>query len=449
MLNPTRFVKAAAYFVERIALSILLLGPAVGMFYPPESYFSPQDFSLTATPLTITVPYSRYINTVMIAWLAFWAYNRQRQVPRAMFRIWPVLLFILWMLFTTSYSSDPAGAFNKAVRTLCLAIFASALVDLYSTRVITRYLSICGITLMLASTVAVVILPSYALTTLVGYEGAWRGATIHKNTLGPAAAVLIIQLFFLYRWRIMGLSPMLICVSFSAFVIVKSQSSTSLVMLLFGVFLCICLISVTKLKGALPRIVTVLLLFCVASALILSPIAGVLFELTGREATLTGRTDIWSLIWELIQRRPFTGYGSNFWAADSALRTEIWIRLNWATPHAHNTLLDLTFQTGFIGLSCFLLCSFIFLARAVILIMGQRGDDEILWPIIASMFIFRGITETQFVEPGSSAWFLFTLGFASLSKNLAPKKTATSLALRSRAVSDLSESGGIPKALEI
>jgi O-antigen ligase len=62
----------------------------------------------------------------------------------------------------------------------------------------------------------------------------------------------------------------------------------------------------------------------------------------GRDATLTGRTEIWAGLLPDLMRQPFLGYGfSGFWNAQRSLEHQI--------GEAHNGYLDVCLQLGFIG----------------------------------------------------------------------------------------------------
>lgn len=76
----------------------------------------------------------------------------------------------------------------------------------------------------------------------------------------------------------------------------------------------------------------------------------------GREGTLTGRTAIWDGVWQLIQRRPINGFGfGGVWGPGNSLSQFVSRIAGFTAPHAHSAYLDLTVQTGVVGLSLYLL----------------------------------------------------------------------------------------------
>src|SRR5207237_978175 len=62
----------------------------------------------------------------------------------------------------------------------------------------------------------------------------------------------------------------------------------------------------------------------------------------GRDATLTGRTDIWAGLLPDLMRQPIFGYGfSGFWTVTRISEHEI--------GQAHNGYLEVCLQLGFVG----------------------------------------------------------------------------------------------------
>lgn len=99
----------------------------------------------------------------------------------------------------------------------------------------------------------------------------------------------------------------------------------------------------------------VLLLSAVALSLsalvVLVPVASVqgVTGLVGEDATLTGRTEIWTTSFQALGDRPVLGYGYGaFWdVAEEAGR--IRSRIGWQAPNAHNGLIDVGLELGLVG----------------------------------------------------------------------------------------------------
>lgn len=396
--------------------------PVFGVFYPPETYFAPQDFSIDGAVRDIGFPFGRYFTMVVILWIISFSLQHQKLMIRALKRAWLPIVFVVWMVCTAVFTDDFSGSFNRGMRTLVIVVFVAYLVERYSTPQILRLSLIGGTILILASIFAAIALPQYGVTILIGYEGAWRGATTHKNALGGAMATLVLQAYF--GARIGALKPLTcLAIGMLAFaVLIMSKSGTALLILVIGMILYMFMQFIMRIRSSSAKMIVIS--FMLAFIFMLVPLQQYLDEilvLAGRDPTLTGRTEIWSEVWSLIQARPWTGYGNNFWAIDGNLRNEIWITLQWAAPHAHNTFLDIWFQTGIIGICLFAFIIIMSFYQTIRLLFSKHSPYELIWPIIIFTTLIRGFTETQLVEPGSGSWFAFALAMTALAKRLEPE----------------------------
>ena len=76
-----------------------------------------------------------------------------------------------------------------------------------------------------------------------------------------------------------------------------------------------------------------------------------LTRILGRDSSLTGRMDLWSLVVEAIGRRPWLGYGYQaFWVTPGGPADGIRMRLPFTVPHAHDGFLDVWLEIGAVGL---------------------------------------------------------------------------------------------------
>jgi O-antigen ligase len=71
-----------------------------------------------------------------------------------------------------------------------------------------------------------------------------------------------------------------------------------------------------------------------------------LFELTGKDATFTGRTAIWKILLDMIAQRPMTGYGPGM-SERPEFMEQIQGRLSWDAKGSHNSYLDLLVNYGY------------------------------------------------------------------------------------------------------
>ncbi len=77
--------------------------------------------------------------------------------------------------------------------------------------------------------------------------------------------------------------------------------------------------------------------------------------LLSKDATLTGRTELWSLILIAIRNHPLLGYGfDSFWQGLQGDSLTIISQVGWLVPTAHNGYLDLLLSIGWLGVALFI-----------------------------------------------------------------------------------------------
>ena len=148
-----------------------------------------------------------------------------------------------------------------------------------------------------------------------------------------------------------------------------------------------------------------LLIVSVVGALLYAPIA----EFIGRDADLTGRSDIWRAVFELWKQRPIGGWGwVMLWPPWIPMYRDLVIRQDGApTPHAHNAFVDVSFQTGLIGLAVFVIAICVIGIRVLrVAIRRIDGDVYSLAPaLMMTAILVQSLTESRLLFEGT--WILF------------------------------------------
>jgi exopolysaccharide production protein ExoQ len=134
-----------------------------------------------------------------------------------------------------------------------------------------------------------------------------------------------------------------------------------------------------------------------------------LFLLLGRDATLSGRLEIWNAVLPKIMEHPWLGYGySSFWMGlESKPSADLWSILGWHVPHSHNGFLDLAAELGFVGLGLFLFGFFVSMKYGLQWARSQRGMIG-LWPLayLSFMFLFN-LSESSILKQDNIFWALY------------------------------------------
>ena len=238
---------------------------------------------------------------------------------------------------------------------------------------------------------------------LVGYFGS-------KNTVGLYADIALIAALPLFwfskgwsgeRW----LGVLTAIIGFVALVQSRSSSSVLALLTAWSFLVLVRFVHVFRAKGR--SFLFVLALIVIASIVLIGLAMGwqnVLFEATGRDATLTGRTYLWEKGIEIGMRNPFLGQGYNaFWTQGNPDAEFLWdmyfipIRGGF---HFHNTYVQMFVDFGFAG---FALIGFIMirnLVQSTRLILKERPS---LVPVFcfsfSVLFFTRSFVEIDVVGP--------------------------------------------------
>jgi len=86
----------------------------------------------------------------------------------------------------------------------------------------------------------------------------------------------------------------------------------------------------------------------VAAFFLISP--ETFFALLGKDATFTGRTEIWDSLLRRSAEQPWTGYGyAAFWGKESMPANWVRLETEWRVPSAHHGWLEVLIQLGRVG----------------------------------------------------------------------------------------------------
>jgi O-antigen ligase len=229
--------------------------------------------------------------------------------------------------------------------------------------------------------------------------GDFRGIFSQKNVLGQVMVGGVLA--GLHGARIRGGRPFRsICViTLCATVAFMSKSSTSI--LTIFVLLWLGMLGKLYLKGGSTRtIASCLAIVSVAIAIFFMINADLMFDLLGKEDTLTGRTVIWPHIIDKIGEKPILGWGFyGFWSPSNPFVSEIVRGYGRGVPNAHNAMLQFLLDIGFVGTAFF---SFLWLRNFVLAVKcmngpaGQFGVSSILLLIGTSVI---GVSEVVLLAP--------------------------------------------------
>jgi O-antigen ligase len=320
---------------------------------------------------------------------------------------------VLLAIASSQWSIEPDVTLRRSTTLALTTLFGFYLAARFSWRSLIELAAAAILISAAGSLVAALAFPSFGVNHTI-HPGAWQGLFDQKNVLGATmargalaagcAAVLVPE----RRWFWVG--GALLC----ALMTIGSTSTTSLLGLLVAAA-CFPAVAALRTRGA-AAVVTVWAVLAVAlAALGLFVFAPELFfEAVGKDATLTGRTDIWELVGHKIRERPMLGYGfSAFWAdKDYGPGAAISAQLQWSIPTAHNGWLETLLQFGMVGL---VMVAVHFGVAFITGLARLQTQPDGWWSVpYLLVFLVFSLSESSVIQQTSIFWVLYVATTAKM-----------------------------------
>ncbi len=311
---------------------------------------------------------------------------------------WPIII-VLYMLASVLWSGMPAISFRRWVRELIPLAMALVVLSEKTPRL--------AVEAVIRRAIYVLIPFSILLIKYFGEYGRsygrfsgeveWVGVTYQKNSLALLCTVSIMYLVWRFvkghdikesaasKLEIYGDITVLLI---SLYLLggpghTLKQSATSSITLIFGLIVLTTLLWMQR-RG---KVVKASILKTAAVVLIIygtiTPFLGKLEFLDissyfGRDATLTGRADIWSFLMPYTLKRPLLGHGfGGFWTTSMREMT---------SSHAHNGYLDTILNIGIVGLILFSIYVLNCCTRAAKIL-----KEEFYWGALFACFVLMAV----------------------------------------------------------
>jgi len=303
----------------------------------------------------------------------------------------PLIMFLAWLMFTTTYSPLPIYTAVCASSVIAFTIFCAYIFARYD-RVEIFAVMVVAITLF--SVVSIVVYftwPEFARYTywlnekrfvsnrLMGIGGSANGMG-RLAAFGLVLIILYIREFHrIHRWFVPVATPIL------ALTVVMTDSRTSI-----GMVAALGAVTFLFRWSRLPLAVLGVTL-AVFAALVIIPGGDEGLKVLSRNGdvsevtSMTGRSTIWQAIPGLVESRPWTGYG---YASSILVLPQHEREVGFATSHAHNLALQLLLTTGWVGLGLFCLLMVTTVLRLSV------ASDRTAWVMLAYV-ILNGLTESS------------------------------------------------------
>ena len=418
------------YQVSVVGLFLTLMGVVMGVASPGMS-----DTDLGVVSDQVHLP-------VLLATAFFYGLILLRLVPnggkilssRALFAFAPLVLFCI---VSTAWSTNPGITLRRSAFLLLSTVIGLILGSDYNVPELVRLWAVASLIHIVLCCVFYIFMPSVLYSPSDMH--ALKGLTTHKNIFGFEQGLALLC-FLLVPFHHLKFLRIPLAVTAGLF-LVLSHSSGSLVATIcaLGVLPVLLLLS----HRGMHRIPVTLLSVAFVTGLgwLLSQNTSFVPTLLSKDATLTGRTQLWSLVVVAIGHHPFAGYGYDaFWQGLQGDSLEIIRGVGWLVPTAHNGYLDLLLGVGSCGAILFLVPLFFFVSKGFSYLTREKSSAR-YFPLVFILFILIYNLNESALLTRSGLPFLF---FAALTTSLSVRVPR---ALHNSAAARIHDSAGRPSPL--
>ena len=401
-----------------------------GAFVPLANYIN------NVPVITATLgAYPNKFNTFSVALSAFlisiYAFPWRRRIVRLQVKNISENFLTLFILASAAWSIHPDITIWRSGSYVFTMLIASYISTRFCLNDVMRIFSLSLAFSAIGSVLFVAAFPEYGTMRELG--GAWRGVFPHKNSFGLIAAIgVFVELYLisdLRSWR----RILHLCLLIGYFSLAGlSQSATAVI--LASLFSIGASFYFLVRRGGLLAIfglatigsVGLLALF----SIVMDPVLAL--SIAGREISLTGRTNLWPLVFELIGQKPLLGWGYGAtWLAGDGASLYVWRAVGLWASNSHNGFLEIALQLGWLGMALLLLVIGIALRRAIGCCLNGAlplGAFALLFFICA---ILGDMTDVALAMNQNIEWLIFTVLYFTCGMELSTRNPKPNLALPS------------------
>jgi len=385
--------------------SLVIISQAIIPLFLTKGANEGDGINVTSLDLSINAKISVLIYLVTFILLAM-RWKRSLAVFSSNIFLWVLIGVVCFSYFWSINPSQTLRFSIYAIGTTGLGLYLATRYTLSEQMQILTWTY--GLLLVLSILFAIGI-PKYGIMGGV-HEGALRGVFTHKNQFGafmaPGGVIFLLNALRggKYSWLYWGLLAM------NCGAMVMSQSTTALGT--FGLMLTLCIIY-RVFRWRYEVMISAILAVTILGFISLIIVAGYigsdsLFSSIGKDATLSGRTDIWQYVWDQIQLRPWLGYGMTaFWNGLDGPSGYVQLAMRIAVIYSHNGFLDIWLSIGIVGLGIFIV-SFVSTTAQSLALLRITNTPEGFWPLLFLTYILlSNLTEGTISNMNSSLWAIY------------------------------------------
>jgi exopolysaccharide production protein ExoQ len=317
-------------------------------------------------------PVDRFLSLVLTILAVGVLVHRQHRIGKFFRANFPILLFFFYCALSIVWSDYPDVAFKRWIKAIGdLAMVLVVLTDLDQLAAVRRLFSRVGFILLPFSILFIKYYPWLGRTYSNWFgQAVYVGVTQNKNTLGMITLLLGLACVWSFfqafedRRRTRKSGPLVaqgVLLAMVIWLFWMARSATSLsCFLMASAFLAATRLSRFGRKPAAAHLFALAVVTVSVIALFFDP-GGDLVATMGRDATLTGRTDIWRLVLSM-SGNPLVGTGfESFWLGSRL--EKVWNVYRFHLNESHNGYLEVYVNLGWVGVTLL----------ALLLVTGYRN----------------------------------------------------------------------------
>ncbi|NJK36301.1 MAG: O-antigen ligase family protein [Chloroflexia bacterium] len=315
---------------------------------------------------------------------------------------------IILTILSITWSVNPSETLRSCIGLVGTTIFGFYFGTRYSLKEQIKLLAYAYGLIILFSIFFIVLLPRYGVEHGV-HAGAFRGIFTHKNVFGRS--LVLGSIVFLVASDITPSKKWILRIFFGlTLVLLPTARSTS--SLINATILLFALLAYRTFRLRYLVMTPVFLFFVtvgVGSYFFYLENSEALFNAIGKDPSLTGRADLWIWVGEMIEKRPWLGYGfTAFWNGLDGPSAYVIRAARWDVPYSHNGILDLLLDLGFLGLIVYGIGFTVILLYSLYLARTSAGLDG-LWPLTYLTYTFMtNLSEGGLLGQNNFFWVLYT-----------------------------------------
>jgi len=324
------------------------------------------------------------------------------RLPRAISASWPMFAFCGFALTSALWSPVPEATAQETIHVIMTVVAAMFLAALTSWR---QLIKGTALALVFVSLMSLLTIPFGGIDT-GPHAGALQGFWEEKNGAGQVYAYAGIASVCLaaverrpvWLWLVL---PMGILTVFS-------DSTTSLLSLLVG----IAIVAAVVVAGDRNPGRAIIVLWATVMGLglgylIWTNFEDQIFELVGKDRTLTGRAEVWEAALRRIHERPWLGYGYHaFWNDNSPYAQWVRHEVHFDVYNAHSSILEGLLSTGIIGTSLLMWFAFRSVLGAGAGVFVSHDNRRFGLPLILAVMVIS-VSESILIGAAGIGWFAY------------------------------------------